>query len=177
MALNLGEISFYGQVVGGVALHGLVDCLSPKRLLCYVPVLLPFEGYKLKVIFVAASVVHIAHDVSTMVSVLLHSIVAAFIFREERKWATAVMLGYMWLIHMPVMIYRAALAGQALSSVAITVSVVIGAHRGTMLLRSIHMIEEAKEEKNNGRKTTHVVIPPLAQRVVVCHVVANLIPA
>ena len=164
-----GALEFYGPLAGGVALHGLVDCLTPTRLLCYLPALIPLEGTPLSVGFVAASFIHVSADLSVLVSMIVHAMIGGFVFLEAREGATAILLSYMWLVHMP-NAYRAAAAGHALSFAVIALSIAFGAYGGTPLLTHLKMIEHDKEQKS-----IKLVIPPLAQRVVVCHVVANLL--
>jgi hypothetical protein len=173
MALVLGELQslqFHGPLVAGIALHGLVDILTPARLLCYAPALVPMEGPVLQIGFLAASVVHVAEDINTVACTLIHLTIAVLVAFEARALATAVMVSYMYIIHLPVMLYQTAVSGRTLSFAVITASIAIGAYQGTSLLRRLDMIEHDK-----GGKTTKVVISPLAQRVVVCHVVANII--
>ena len=168
-ALNLGDLEFYGPLASGVALHGLVDCISKSRLLCYIPALVPFEGAWLSGVFVTASLVHFSADVSVLVSVLIHSMIAMFALLDAREGATAILLGYMWIVHMPLMLFRAFVAGQYLAFAVILLSISAGAYGGTSLLTRLHLIDHQNEEK-----TTQLVLPPMAQRLVICHVVANL---
>jgi hypothetical protein len=172
MALDLGELDFYGPMAGGVALHGLVDCLSPTRLLCYVPALIPMEGPPLSMGFLAASLVHVAADANFLVSVLIHTFIAMFVFLDAREGATAILLGYMWVVHMPLMLWRAVVSGRFLAAAVIALSVAAGTYGSIPLLTHLHMIKHDKEQKS-----IRLVIPPMAQRVVICHVVANLLLA
>lgn len=171
MSLHLGELGVYGPLLGGIALHGVVDCLTLTRVLCYLPALIPVEGLTLKTGFFVASVVHIASDVSVVISTLVHLVIAMFALLEAREGATAVMVSYMWMVHMPIMLYRAAVAGELLSFAVISISIVAGTCHSTALLRRLHMLEHDEEDA----KTLHIVLPPLVQRVVVCHVVAKLV--
>jgi hypothetical protein len=169
MSLSLGEVESYGPLVAGIALHGLVDVLTPVKLLCYVTVVIPIKGRLLQALFIASSVVHLAADLNTIFSILVHTIVVLLAYFDAREGATAFMVSYMYIVHMPTMLYRAAMAGEALSLVLIAASILAGAQQGTTLLARFHMMQH-----DNHSKTVTVVLPPLVQRIVVCHVVANI---
>ena len=169
MSLELGELEFYGPFLGGVVLHGAVDFLTPPKLLCYIPALVPLKGLQLKAGFILASLFHIASDTNAAVSIIIHVFLLVFEFLKAREGATAVMLGYMWMVHLPIMLYRTILSGEMASFAVISTSIAVGSYQGTALLNRLHLLKHDKKEK-----TIKIVLPPLAQRIVICHVVANL---
>lgn len=170
MSIDLGELEFYAPYVAGIALHGIVDILLPLRILCYAPALLPVEGRPTQAAFFAASVVHLSHDVHYSVSLMLHAVIALFCFLGALDAALVLMVFYLCAIHIPLLICKALYWGFYLSALTIAISVVVGALQGPLLLHRLNMLRHDKE-----RKSVHLVLPPLAQRIVVCHVVANLL--
>jgi hypothetical protein len=172
MALDLGEIEFYAPMAGGVALHGLADCLHPMRMLCYAPALIPVEGNQLSAGFVVASLLHLSMDASALVSIIIHALIGMFLFLEAREGATAILLGYMWVVHMPLVLWRAITSQSNMTALVTALSIAVGTYGGTPLLTRLNMIKHDKEQKS-----IRLVIPPMAQRVVICHVAANLLMA
>jgi hypothetical protein len=170
MSLDLGSLEFYAPYVAGIALHGIVDILIPLRILCYAPALLPLQGPLMKAAFFGASVVHLSYDVHPFVSVALHALIALFTFFGALNAATVLMIFYLCAVHIPLLVVKALYWKLYLSAFSILASVIIGAWQGLSLLYQLKLLEHDKDGK-----AIRLVLPPLAQRIVVCHVVANLL--
>jgi len=173
MTLNLGHVHGSSvNLIAGVALHGLVDVLSPARVVLYASVLVPLEGRWLQAAFFVSSFVHIGADTRLVISLLIHISIAACFFAQRREVGTAVMTYYMWTVHMPLLVARAVLLHHYISAVLVTLVVACGAYSGAHLLRRLGLVVD---DDGVCHVRTHVVLPSLAQRIVVCHVVADFV--
>lgn len=172
MALNLGTLKFYGPLVGGVLLHGLVDCTNLKKLMYYTLATIPIHGVLLNSTFFVASFVHIATDTNKTASAFVHATIAASTFFDAREIGTSVMLLYMWSVHMPLMLYHSTIKKDNLSFAVIFASILIGSYKGSFLLNKLKMIKDV--DYNSVNRSARILIPPTAQRIVICHVLANL---
>lgn len=172
MALDLGTLKFYDPLVGGVLLHGLVDCINLKKLMFYILATIPIHGVLLNSAFFISSFIHIATDTNKTASVLLHATIAASTFCDAREIGTSIMLLYMWSVHMPLMLYHSTINKDNLSFVVIITSILIGSYKGSFLLKKLKMINDV--DYNRVNRSARIIIPPTAQKIVICHVLANL---
>lgn len=166
--MDLGVLNGFERLVSAVALHGLVDLLFPGRLLWYGLVFVPLRGRILEVLFLLASVVHFSQDVSAFVGVALVALALVLGYFGSPEASTALISTYLLFFHTPILVYHLAMRGEATSAVFLVLTVLFG------LLESDAVLTLARLRSRDGER---MELPPVAQRVVICHVLATSLPS
>lgn len=166
MALLLGPLEHIQPIIAAVTMHGLVDVTVPYRIPVYALAAVPLEGKALNAVFLFASINHIATDLGTITSFIFHLVLVAYGALRVYDAAMSILIAYMTMVHLPLLLIR----HSGLHRLVLVAALVAGARGGHQLLERLGMVEDNKE-----RKTRLLVLPPLAQRIVVCHAVASLL--
>ena len=166
MALLLGPLEQVQPIVAAIAMHGIVDVTVPFRIPVYVLAAVPLEGRPLHAIFLIASINHLATDLGMIVSVIFHFVLGAYGALRVYDAAMSILMAYMMIVHLPLLLLR----HSGMHRLVLVAALVAGARGGHRLLERLGMVKDDKE-----RKTMLLVLPPLAQRIVVCHAIACLL--
>lgn len=156
-----------------VTIHGVVDVLSPTKLLTYAVVGLAIAVSPrverlfldhLTWLFFVASWMHFAEDLGCVPSAALHLVVVTLHTRERTDAATRLMLAYILLIHLPCLFLRLAGEGATGSTVVLLTALLAAALRPRVVNDLLHTF---------GHDRATVSLGTWHQAVVVCHVVGH----
>ena len=102
MHLTLPVHDALKALVGPAIVHGFADLRKPTRELWpYITLIVPVPSTLTTVAFACASIVHFARDVGVHASVVLHSVLVGLALAHHADWATAILLLFMNLVHVP----------------------------------------------------------------------------
>lgn len=94
------------------AAHGVVDITQPPRALAvYALTLVPFNTHVSTAAFVAASLVHFAHDTTMVCSAALHAFFLFTVVKFNMACAARLVLFYMCYFHIPLLVARLYMSG------------------------------------------------------------------
>lgn len=156
-----------------VTVHGIVDVLSPTKLLLYAAVGLAAGASPrlrcllldhLTWLFFVASWVHFAEDLGCALSAVLHLAVVTLHTRESTEVATRLMLAYILLIHLPCLFWRLAREGATGSMALLLSSLLCAALSPSVVNDLLHTF---------GHERATFTLGAWHQAVIVCHVVGH----
>ena len=157
------------RVAAVVALHGVVDLAYPATLFAYAGVLLPsrpeFSTHD-SLLFAVASVIHFARDSSMTESLLLHLLLVVTARFLSVRWAMMLMYAHFLLVHLPKIWFQAFEEPRPVEAVLLVVAFL------TAILFPGTVCRTALDA---DLETQSFVLSFRLQRVVVCHVVANIL--
>ena len=162
----LGPLEHVQPIIAAIAMHGLVDVTVPHRIPVYALAAIPLQGKGLSGIFLFASINHLSNDLNIVISIIFHLVLILYGAMNAYDAAMAILMTYMAIVHLPLLFLR----HDGAHRLVLVAALVAGACGGHQLLERLGMVEDNKE-----RKTRMLVLPPLAQRIVVCHAVACLL--
>tara|TARA_B110001452_G_scaffold138332_1_gene115002 strand:- start:8225 stop:8764 length:540 start_codon:yes stop_codon:yes gene_type:complete len=171
MSLTLSNTNERALAV--VTIHGIVDVLSPAKLLLYAAVGLAI-GLSPRVqrllldhptrLFFVASWVHFAEDLGWAPSAALHLAVVGLHTRQRTDAATRLMLVYILLVHLPCLFWRLAREGATLSTVLLLGALLTAARTPSLVNDLVHSF---------GPDRATFTLGGWHQAVVICHVVGH----
>ncbi len=156
-----------------VTIHGIVDVLSPVKLLLYAAVGLAVATSPrvqrllldhLTWLFFVASWLHFAEDLGCALSAVLHIVVVILHTRESTEIATRFMLTYILLVHLPCLAWRLAREESTGSTIVLASGLLFAALRPRVVNDLLHTF---------GHDRATFTLGAWHQGVVVCHVVGH----
>ena len=156
-----------------VTVHGIVDVLSPAKLLVYAAVGLAVglspRAERLLLdhltsLFFVASWMHFAEDLGCVLSAVLHLVVVTLHTRERTDTATVLMLSFILAVHLPCLFWRLAGQGATLSTVLLLSALLYAALRPREVNDLLHSF---------GHERATFTLGAWHQAVIVCHVVGH----
>lgn len=157
------------RVAAVVALHGVVDLAYPATLFAYAGVLLPsrpeFSTHD-SLLFAVASVIHFARDSSMTESFLLHMLLVVTARFVSVHWAMMLMYAHFLLVHLPKLWFQAFEEPRPVEAVLLVMA---------FLAALLFPERVCRTALNADLEYRSFVLSFRLQRVVVCHVVANLL--
>ena len=157
------------RVAAVVALHGVVDFAHPKTLFTYAAVLLPtrpaFSTHD-SLLFAAASVIHFARDSSFSESLLLHTLLVVMARFVSVRWAMAIMYANFLLVHIPKLWFQAFEEPRPGEAVLLVLA---------FLAAMVFPRTVCRTALDADLEDGSFLLSFRLQRIVVCHVVANLL--
>ena len=159
------SLAIHPRLFGLVVAHGGIDLAHmPKILIAYSLLLLPVWPTVDMCAFIVASIVHFARDIGWEASMGLHALIGLLELKNRRVASIAVLMTYMYVLHIPRVITNASMTELAILIPAISALVCFP---NATLLNFMTITTRPTDGK------TLILFTEVHQRIITCHVLAR----